>query len=228
MRGSRPTLWLAFSGPRSRRTLPDLPAYARKSRLRNGAQHLIANGACAREPHRQPSGVIGAPGFECGLKTHKRHSKVTHILHKTCLSGRSPMAALGHPSTEQKLNRTQIFGALVYEGGLGAPHGMGAVGARVQTDVHHPAFHDARVLAGTQVRGTVHPEFDKVAGPQFAVETQVKQRQRPGAVLQLKPYTNGPDLLKLKWGLLSHQLAFVPGITWPAGLVGSVFHDKSP
>jgi len=47
------------------------------------------------------------------------------------------------------------------------------------------------------VANVTHPEFDKVARTQLAVQAQVEQRELSGAVLQLKPDPDCPDFLKV-------------------------------
>ena len=55
-----------------------------------------------------------------------------------------------------------------------------------------------------------YPQAYQIAGPQFAVQPQVKKRKLPRALSKLKSYADGPDVLEFKWSLLTDDLSLVP------------------
>lgn len=57
-----------------------------------------------------------------------------------------------------------------------------------------------------------HPKGHQVAAPQFAVQTQVEQRQFSTTLLQLQSSSDRPDVLWTQRRFLSYQLALVPGL----------------
>ena len=60
-------------------------------------------------------------------------------------------------------------------------------------------------------RYIVDPERDEVTGSQLAVEGQIEQSQIPGAMSNLEPDPNGPDLFGIQRRLGSNQLARFQG-----------------
>jgi hypothetical protein len=54
-------------------------------------------------------------------------------------------------------------------------------------------------------------QFHQITGAQLAVDAEVEQRQLPGSVRQLQADPDGPDFLRLQRGLLTDELALVPG-----------------
>lgn len=73
-------------------------------------------------------------------------------------------------------------------------------------------LHDCR--SGTYsiaMRDVAHSQFDQVAGPELAVDRQIKKREiaNPRGELQADAYR--PDLLELERGFLADELGLVPG-----------------
>ena len=57
-------------------------------------------------------------------------------------------------------------------------------------------LHDDRPWGNAiTVTDVPYPQAHQIAGPEFAVQPQVKKRKLPRAVSQLKSYTDGPDVL---------------------------------
>lgn len=54
-----------------------------------------------------------------------------------------------------------IFRAPIDQGGLWASPYVRAIGRRVQTDLAHPAVHDARILTGGQMGRSVKPAWEQ-------------------------------------------------------------------
>jgi len=51
----------------------------------------------------------------------------------------------------------------------------------------------------------------QIAPAQLAVDGEVEQREFSGSMIQLQPNPNGPDFFQLQRGLLTKQLALIPG-----------------
>ena len=51
-----------------------------------------------------------------------------------------------------QLDGPEVLGSSVYQRRLGPPHRVGPVSRTIQADLAYPAVHDARVLAGREVR----------------------------------------------------------------------------
>jgi hypothetical protein len=50
----------------------------------------------------------------------------------------------------------------------------------------------------------------EITPAQFAVDSEVEQREFPGSPSQLQSNPNGPDFFQFQWRLLAEQLALVP------------------
>jgi hypothetical protein len=61
-------------------------------------------------------------------------------------------------------------------------------------------------------------QLHKIAGSEFAVDSQIKECEISAAIRDLESYANRPYLLELEWGLLAHELSLVP---WLASRIGN-------
>jgi hypothetical protein len=56
-----------------------------------------------------------------------------------------------------------------------------------------------------------HPQLDEIAGTEFAVYGQVEQGEFSLSSSELQADANGPDFFQLEGGLLTDELALIPG-----------------
>jgi hypothetical protein len=71
------------------------------------------------------------------------------------------------------------------------------------------------------VANVAHLQFDQIAAPQFAVQTQVEHSQLACAVLQLQVHPDGPDILELEGCFLTNEFVLVPRLA--LGLIAGSF-----
>jgi hypothetical protein len=64
---------------------------------------------------------------------------------------------------------------------------------------------------GLAVADIPHPQLDEVAGAEFAVYGQVEQGKLSAPTSELQTDANGSNLFPLEGGLLTDELALVPG-----------------
>ena len=55
------------------------------------------------------------------------------------------------------------------------------------------------------------PQVDEIASTEFAVDREIEQGEIPDLLFELKPDSDGPDLLELERGFGTSELPFVPG-----------------
>ena len=119
-----------------------------------------------------------APIIHRGIRRHRL--RIGHLLHYlkvwSCLylhllcdlqgvvhlNARVPDGTLQLGVSQQKLNRSEILGALVDQRRLGTAQGVGTVLGRIQIDGSHPPIDDPRILSGRQVRRVVLPAGEEV------------------------------------------------------------------
>jgi hypothetical protein len=68
-----------------------------------------------------------------------------------------------------------------------------------------------------------YPQLHEIAGPELAIDSQIKQGEISATTSDLESYANRPYLLELEWALLAHELSLVPWLTSSIGGIG--FHD---
>jgi hypothetical protein len=87
--------------------------------------------------------------------------------------------------------------------------------------------HDGACRDRVAMTYVAHTQFHEVTRPQLTVDRQVEQREFPASFGKLQTYTDRPDFLQSERGLLTDQLALVPGLaTSTSGAKG--FRGLSP
>ena len=55
-----------------------------------------------------------------------------------------------------------------------------------------------------------YTQAHQIAGPKFAVQSQVKKRKLLRALSKLKSYADGSNVLEFQWSLLANDLSLAP------------------
>ena len=119
-----------------------------------------------------------------------------------------------HAARKEKLLRLQVGGR--DPGSDRVPRLFGDL------ELHRPLgllLHDNRAWGDmTALDHIANAKPDQIAPAQFAVDSEVEQREFTGSMIQLQSNPDGPDLLQLQRGLLADQLPFVPRYCRPSAL----------
>lgn len=74
----------------------------------------------------------------------------------------------------------------------------------------------------TALDHVVDTKSNQIAPAQLAIDSEVKESEFPGSMIQLQSNPDGPDLFQLQWRLLSEPLALIPGYCTSCGLSGGI------
>jgi hypothetical protein len=104
----------------------------------------------------------------------------------------------------------------------GQPFVDGGAGLLGDLELHRPAglfLDDSRSIANSLAgEHIIASQPNEVAAPELTVDSQIEHRKIALAALYLEANTDGPDILRLQWALLTDQAPFVP---WDALLEGN-------
>src|SRR6516164_10388 len=83
----------------------------------------------------------------------------------------------------------------------GEPVADGSTGLVGNLELHRPAsllLNDGRAIANSPAsRHVIDPQPDEIAAPELAVDGEIEHREIAFSTLQLKPYPDCPDILRL-------------------------------
>ena len=93
----------------------------------------------------------------------------------------------------------QISALVSVEGG--EPLANSSTGLLRNLELHRPAgllLNDGRAIANSPAsKHVIDPQSDEIAAPELAVDGEIEHREIAFSTLQLKPYPDCPDILRL-------------------------------
>jgi len=96
--------------------------------------------------------LAGQRPYESLTGPHLDFGLFSHLQGIVDFDAEIPDGTLQFSVTEEQLHGPEVLGSPIDQRGLRAPHRMGAVCSRIQTDFSNPAVYDAGVLARRQMR----------------------------------------------------------------------------